>query len=169
MAGDEESQNRLNVIWDMQVPEENIFLDYPIKEKRSRIQYNKLIKLLKEDDLLYVSSFTALGDGYKEVEEQWRFLTKTKKVDIVLIEMPDIDTRKGKSGYDLYDLLVRNNIIPRKYFYPLTSDQKCFDKKDYKYTDLPIARKLSNRVLSLPFYVDLDSQIQDEIVKIIER
>ena len=70
---------------------------------------------------------------------------------------------------DLYDLLVRNNIIPRKYFYPLTCDQKCFDKMDYKYTDLPIARKLSNRVLSLPFYVDLDSQIQDEIVKIIER
>lgn len=99
MAGDEESQNRLNVIRDMQVPEEHIFLNYPTKEKRSRIQYNKLIKLLKEDDLLYVSSFTALGDGYKEVEEQWRLLTKTKKVDIVLIDMPDIDTRKGKSGY----------------------------------------------------------------------
>ena len=99
MAGDEESQNRLNVIRDMQVPEEHIFLDYPTKEKRSRIQYKKLIKLLKEDDLLHVSSFTALGDGYKEVEEQWGFLTKTKKLDIVLIDMPDTDSRKGKSGY----------------------------------------------------------------------
>lgn len=99
MAGDEESQNRLNLIRDMQVSEDNIFLDYPTKEKRSRIEYNKMIKLLKENDLLYVGNFASLGDGYKEVEEQWRFLTKTKKVDIVLIDMPDIDTRKGKSGY----------------------------------------------------------------------
>lgn len=99
MAGDEESQNRLNLIRDMQVLEDNIFLDYPTKEKRSRIEYNKMLKLLKEDDLLYVGNFASLGDEYKEVEEQWRFLTKTKKVDIVLIDMPDIDTRKGKSGY----------------------------------------------------------------------
>lgn len=74
-------------------------MDYPTKEKRSRIQYNKLVKLLKEDDLLYVSSFTALGDGYKEVEKQWRFLTKTKKAYIALIDRPDIDIRKEKSGY----------------------------------------------------------------------
>ena len=97
MAGDEESWNRLNVIRDMQVSEQQIFLDYPTKEKRSRNQYNKLVKLLKEDDLLYVSSFTALGDGYKEVEEQWRFLTKTKKAYIALIDRPDIDIRKEKA------------------------------------------------------------------------
>ena len=72
-------------------------MDYPTKEKRSRNQYNKLVKLLKEDDLLYVSSFTALGDGYKEVEEQWRFLTKTKKAYIALIDRPDIDINKEKA------------------------------------------------------------------------
>ena len=72
-------------------------MDYPTKEKRSRNQYNKLVKLLKEDDLLYVSSFTPLGDGYKEVEEQWRFLTKTKKAYIALIDRSDIDIRKEKA------------------------------------------------------------------------
>ena len=101
MAGDEGKQNRLNVMKDMQVPEENIFVDYPIKEKRSKQQYNKMVKLLKENDLLYISNFSSLGDGYKEVEEQWRFLTKTKNVDVVLIDIPQIDTRKGKSGYGL--------------------------------------------------------------------
>lgn len=127
MAGDEESQNRLNVIRDMQVPEEHIFLDYPTKEKRSRIQYNKLIKLLKEDDLLYVSSFTALGDGYKEVEEQWRFLTKTKKVDIVLIDMPDIDTRKGKSGYGP---LVADTVLTMLEY--ITDTENCIRKMRQK-------------------------------------
>lgn len=84
---------------DMQIPEENIFVDYPTKEKRNKQQYNKLVKQLKENDLLYISNFSALGDGYKEVEEQWKFLTKTKNVDVVLIDMPLIDTRKGKSAY----------------------------------------------------------------------
>ena len=99
MAADEESQNRLNTMRDMQIPEENIFVDYPTKEKRNKQQYNKMVKLLKENDLLYISNFSALGDGYKEVEEQWKFLTKTKNVDVVLIDMPLIDTRKGKSAY----------------------------------------------------------------------
>lgn len=98
MTGDEESKNRLHAMKDMQVPDENIYLDYPTKEKRNKSQYNKLIKQLKENDLLYVGNFASLGDGYKEVGEQWRFLTKTKKVDIVLIDMPLIDTRKGKMG-----------------------------------------------------------------------
>lgn len=40
-----------------------------------------------------------MGDGYKEVEEHWKFLTKTKNVDVVLIDMPLIDIRKGKSAY----------------------------------------------------------------------
>lgn len=42
--------------------------------------------------MLYIGDFASLGDGYKEVVEQWRFLTGTKKVDIVLIDMPVIDT-----------------------------------------------------------------------------
>ncbi len=84
---------------DMQVPEKNIFVDYPTKEKRNKKQYNKMVKMLKENDLLYISNFSSLGDGYKEVEEQWRSLTKTKNADVVLIDMPQIDTRKGKSGY----------------------------------------------------------------------
>lgn len=99
MTGDEESQNRLHAMKDIQVPDENIYLDYPTKEKRNKPQYNKLIKQLKENDLLYVGNFASLGDGYKEVGEQWRFLTKTKKVDVILIDMPLIDTRKGKNGY----------------------------------------------------------------------
>lgn len=48
MAGDEESRNRLNIMRDMQIPEENIFVDYLTKEKRNKQQYNKLVKLLKE-------------------------------------------------------------------------------------------------------------------------
>lgn len=63
MAGDEESLNRLNVIRDMQVLEENIFLDYPTKEKRSRIQYNKLIKQLRE-----IIIDAARGDVYDMFE-----------------------------------------------------------------------------------------------------
>lgn len=59
----------------------------------------KDMQVPEKNDLLYISNLASLGDGYQEVQEQWRFLTKTKKVDIVLTDMPQIDTRKGKSGY----------------------------------------------------------------------
>lgn len=99
LTGDDETQNRLNVMKDMQIQEENIYMDYPTKEKRKRVEYNKLSKLLNEGDLLYIGNFVSFGDGNEEVAEQWRFLTKTKKVDIAVIDMPEMDTRKGNSGY----------------------------------------------------------------------
>lgn len=70
MAGDEESQNQLHVMKDMQVLEENIYLDYPTKEEGNRTQYNKLAKQLKGNDFLYCGNFASLGDGDKEIEEQ---------------------------------------------------------------------------------------------------
>lgn len=70
--------------------------------------YRKLLKKLKQDDVLYIKSIDRLGRNYDEVLEQWRILTKQKGVDIVVLDMPLLDTRKGK---DLLGTLIADLVL----------------------------------------------------------
>lgn len=74
-----------------------------------RPQYKRLIKQLKPSDLLYVKSIDRLGRNYEEIQSQWRILTKDKGVDIVVLDMPLLDTRRGKDlmGTFLSDIVLQ--------------------------------------------------------------
>jgi DNA invertase Pin-like site-specific DNA recombinase len=74
-----------------------------------RPQYKKLVGRLKRDDLLYVKSIDRLGRNYGEILEQWRILTKGKGIDIVVLDMPLLDTRRGKDlmGTFLSDIVLQ--------------------------------------------------------------
>ena len=90
------------------VAEENIYLDKQSGKDFDRPQYKKLLRKLKKDDLLYLKSIDRLGRNYKEILEQWRILTKEKGVDIVMMNMPLLDTRRGKDLMGtFYDKAVR--------------------------------------------------------------
>ena len=78
------------------VPEGNIFLDKQSGKDFERPQYIKLMQAVKPGDLIYVKSIDRLGRNYDEILEQWRVITKEKDVDIVIIDMPLLDTRRGK-------------------------------------------------------------------------
>ena len=92
-----------------QVPEQNIYMDKQSGKDFDRPQYKKLIRRLKPDDLLYVKSIDRLGRNYKEIQDQWRVLTKEKGVDIVVLDMPILDTRRGKDlmGTFLSDIVLQ--------------------------------------------------------------
>ena len=68
-----------------------------------------MLDKLKKDDLLYIKSIDRLGRNYNEILEQWRFLTKEKGIDIVVLDMPLLDTRRGKDlmGTFLSDLVLQ--------------------------------------------------------------
>ena len=74
-----------------------------------RPQYEKMLRRLKKDDLLYIKSIDRLGRNYSEILEQWRILTKKKRVDIVVLDMPLLDTRRGKDlmGTFLSDIVLQ--------------------------------------------------------------
>lgn len=74
----------------------NIFLDKQSGKDFDRPQYKRLLRKLKRDDLLYIKSIDRLGRNYEEIQNQWRVLTKDKGVDICVIDMPLLDTRRGK-------------------------------------------------------------------------
>ena len=75
----------------------------------NRPQYKKLIQKMKKDDLLYIKSIDRLGRNYAEILEQWRMLTKDKGIDIVVLDMPLLDTRRGKDlmGTFLSDIVLQ--------------------------------------------------------------
>jgi len=87
----------------------NIFVDKVSGKNFKRPKYLKLIKLLQKGDLLYIKSIDRLGRNYEEILEQWRILTKVKNVDIVVIDMPLLDTRKYKDliGTFITDLVLQ--------------------------------------------------------------
>ena len=91
------------------IPKRNIFLDKQSGKDFNRPQYKKLLKKLKTDDLLYIKSIDRLGRNYEEILQQWRILTKEKGVDIVVLDMPLLDTRRGKDlmGTFLSDIVLQ--------------------------------------------------------------
>lgn len=91
------------------VPRHNIFMDKQSGKDFDRPQYKRLVRRLREGDLLYVLSIDRLGRNYAEIQNQWRILTKEIRVDICVIDMPLLDTRNGKDlmGTFLSDIVLQ--------------------------------------------------------------
>ena len=92
-----------------QIPEKNIYMDKLSGKNFERPAYKRLFKKLKQGDLLYIMSIDRLGRNYVEIQEQWRILTKEKSIDIVVLDMPLLDTRTGKDlmGTFISDLVLQ--------------------------------------------------------------
>ncbi len=91
------------------VPEGSIYIDKQSGKDFARPAYRKLLQKLRRDDLLYIKSIDRLGRDYREILHQWQMLTKEKGIDIVVIDMPLLDTRRGKDlmGTFLSDVVLQ--------------------------------------------------------------
>ncbi|MCD8216134.1 MAG: recombinase family protein, partial [Clostridiales bacterium] len=91
------------------VPEKNIYIDKQSGKDFNRRQYKRVFKRLKENDLLIIKSIDRLGRNYDEIIEQWRQITKVKRADILVIDMPLLDTRREKNllGTFISDIVLQ--------------------------------------------------------------
>lgn len=91
------------------VPERNIYIDKQSGKDFERPQYKKLLRKMEKDDLLYIKNIDRLGRNYAEILGQWRFPTKEKGIDILVLDMPLLDTRRGKDllGTFLSDIMLQ--------------------------------------------------------------
>ena len=106
----EQNEDRqLIALREIDVAEKNIYVDKQSGKDFKRPQYKKMLRKLKKDDLLYIKSIDRLGRNYEEILQQWRILTKEKGVDIVVLDMPLLDTRRGKDlmGTFLSDIVLQ--------------------------------------------------------------
>ena len=106
---DQNEARQLLAMREMHIPEKNIYTDKQSGKDFDRPQYKKLVRRLKKDDLLYIKSIDRLGRNYEEIQIQWRFLVKNRGVDICVIDMPLLDTRRGKDlvGTFLSDIVLQ--------------------------------------------------------------
>lgn len=106
---DQNEDRQLIALKELEIPEKNIFIDKQSGKDFKRPQYRKMVRRFKKDDLLYIKSIDRLGRNYAEILEQWRILTKDKGIDIVVLDMPLLDTRRGKDlmGTFLSDIVLQ--------------------------------------------------------------
>lgn len=92
------------------VSDRDIYMDKLSGKNFERPQYKRLLRRLHPGDVMVVKSIDRLGRSYTEIQEQWRVITKKKKADIVVLDMPLLDTRqKGKdlTGTFIADLVLQ--------------------------------------------------------------
>lgn len=105
---DQNVDRQLIALEEINIPSKNIYVDKQSGKDFDRPMYKKLVRILKQNDVLYIKSIDRLGRNYEEIMEQWKFITKGKKADIVVMDMPLLDTRRGKDlmGTFLADIVL---------------------------------------------------------------
>ena len=108
-AKDQNEDRQIIAMREVGVSEKNIYMDKQSGKDFKRKQYKRLVRKMKKDDLLYIKSIDRLGRNYEEIIEQWRHLTKEKRIDIIVLDMPLLDTRRGKDlmGTFLSDIVLQ--------------------------------------------------------------
>ena len=106
---DQNEDRQIIALQDVGIRKDHIFVDKQSGKDFNRPQYQKLLRKIKKDDLLYIKSIDRLGRNYEEILQQWRVLTKEKGIDIVVLDMPLLDTRRGKDlmGTFLSDIVLQ--------------------------------------------------------------
>ena len=106
---DQNEDRQILALRSVDIPAENIYMDKQSGKDFNRPQYRQLVERLRPDDLLYVQSIDRLGRSYEDIQVQWRILTKEIGADICVIDMPMLDTRRGKDlmGTFIADLVLQ--------------------------------------------------------------
>ncbi len=105
----EQNEDRQIVaLHDYKIDEKNIFVDKESGKNFKRENYLKLIKKIKHGDVIVVKSIDRLGRNYTEIIQQWRLITQEKKTDIIVIDMPLLNTTKNK---DLFGSFISDLVL----------------------------------------------------------
>ena len=90
---DQNTDRQIEALIKVGLERKNIYVEKQSGKDFDRKEYKKLIRKLKPGDELYIKAIDRLGRNYDETIEQWQFLTRSKEVDIIVIDFPLLDTR----------------------------------------------------------------------------
>lgn len=106
---DQNEERQLIELQKVGIKDSNVYVDKQSGKDFERPRYKEMVEQLKEGDVLYILSIDRLGRNYKEILEQWRILTKEIGIDVCVIDMPLLDTRRDKDlmGTFIADLVLQ--------------------------------------------------------------
>lgn len=105
---EQNEQRQLIAMREFGISEKSIYMDKQSGKDFERQNYKRMTRKLKKGDTLIVKSIDRLGRNYDEILEQWRVITKEKQVDIVVLDMPLLDTRRNR---DLTGTLIADIVL----------------------------------------------------------
>jgi len=105
---DQNEERQIIAMREFGVPDADMVIDKQSGKDFNRPGYKRLMKKLKPEDTLVIKSIDRLGRNYDEILEQWRLITKEKHADIVVLDMPLLDTRAGR---DLTGTLIADIVL----------------------------------------------------------
>ena len=108
---DQNEARQMHAMAEYQIPPKNIFMDKQSGKDFERPQYKRLMRKLKQGDLIIVHSIDRLGRNYDEILEQWRVITKEKQADIYVLDFPLLDTRSRVGEGDLTGRFVSDLVL----------------------------------------------------------
>ena len=109
-AKDQNESRQLVAMEELSIPKRRIYADKQSGKDFNRPAYQRLMKKLRPGDVLYIHSIDRLGRNYDEIIDQWRYITKERRADIVILDMPLLDTRKKDqdlTGAFIADLVLQ--------------------------------------------------------------
>lgn len=106
---DQNEERQIKALEEVCIPDKYIYVDKQSGKDFNRPQYKKMVRRMRAGDVLYILSIDRLGRDYIEIQNQWRILTKEIGVDICVLDMPLLDTGKGKDlmGTFIADLVLQ--------------------------------------------------------------
>lgn len=106
---DQNEARQLDAFRECGLDDKNIFVDKQSGKNFNRPEYKKLYRKLRKNDVLYIKSIDRLGRNYDEILEQWRRITRFRETDIVVLDMPLLDTREHKNlmGHFVSELVLQ--------------------------------------------------------------
>ena len=110
ISGDDQNEARqVEKMKELGVDERHIFIDKKSGKDFNREQYQAMVSMLREGDLVYITSLDRLGRNYKEMGEEWERITKEKKADICVLDMDILDTRRNNdlTGTFISDIVIK--------------------------------------------------------------
>ena len=111
-SSDQNERRQLEALEVLRIPSAQIFIDKLSGKDFKRPAWQQLMKQLRKGDVLYIKSVDRMGRNHDEIIEQWRWITKGKQADIVILDMPLLDTRaKGAdlTGRFIFEMVLLTN------------------------------------------------------------
>lgn len=108
-SADQNEDRQMIAMRECGLDDRQIFVDKQSGKDFERPQYKRLVRRLRPGDLIYILSIDRLGRNYAEIQNQWRIITKEKAADVCVLDMPLLDTRRGKDlmGTFIADLVLQ--------------------------------------------------------------
>lgn len=106
---EQNEERQMIAMRELQIPDAHIYMDKQSGKDFNRPAYRRLLRRMREGDVLYIQSIDRLGRNYAEILEQWAVITKEKKADVVVLDMPLLDTRA--QGEELLGIFISDLVL----------------------------------------------------------